>query len=690
MGDRTGQQFGNYRLLRSLGRGGFAEVYLGEHIHLQTQVAIKILSTQLVAKDLERFLREARTIASLKHNHIVHVFDFGIQEDIPFLVMDYAPNGTLRQRHPKESRVSLSDVLLYVQQIAPALQYAHDRRVIHRDVKPENMLLGSEGEILLSDFGIAVTTATSTSQQQSKTPAGTAAYMAPEQIMGKPCTASDQYALGVIVYEWLSGEQPFHGSFWEMYAQHLNAPVPFLQKANPEISPEVGQCITKALAKNPDERFASVQDFATVLQDAYQQAVSVLISVPSQPLSAEKLPASYNGQDHQTCLKTPSETPVSQEIGPDDPTFLKTPSGVSPLPKATPNNQALLEIKEEAPPLPNVSQEESRVLKISAATLTPTGIDPDEPTPKDPEPMVHVTTEPSSISAPPSTIPHQAQRPGKLGRRTKKSLIIAASIFLLLLLVAIPFIIAAIVTHSTNTHTQQVAHQSTLTRQSLPPQQLTQPPATGNAQSLQRQLSSTQTQSSTVQATGQGTTPGQHATGYLTFVWSSVTSNDPAANGVHLPAGSTFSIELPTASLLGVIDEPLSVGPSNPTATLPAHIEPAGTAGNISAGQYSTTVGGSSNGDALAVYNPNDFTGGTDPQPHTFVQQSDIDNAATPLKNSTTSAAEIQLMQQLRSGEHLAGKPQCTSNVTSDRAVNDQVANVMVTVSTTCTATVSM
>src|SRR5262249_20429582 len=162
-------------------RGGFAEVYLGEHIHIQRQVAIKILSNQLGTTDLNRFLREAQTITSLKHPHIVQVLDFGIQAEIPFLVMDYASKGTLRQRHPKESRISLDEVLSYAQQIAPALQYAHDHHVIHRDVKPENMLLGSQGEILLSDFGIAVTTVTSTSQQ-TKTTAGTVAYMAPEQI----------------------------------------------------------------------------------------------------------------------------------------------------------------------------------------------------------------------------------------------------------------------------------------------------------------------------------------------------------------------------------------------------------------------------------------------------------------------------------------------------------------------------
>src|SRR5215472_12850364 len=124
MSDRVGQQFGNYQLLRLLGAGGFAEVYLGEHIHLGTQAAIKVLYTQLGRNDSEQFRNEARTIAHLEHPHIVRVLDFGIEGTTPFLVMTYAPGGTLRTRHPKGSVLPLSTVVPYVQQAASALQYA--------------------------------------------------------------------------------------------------------------------------------------------------------------------------------------------------------------------------------------------------------------------------------------------------------------------------------------------------------------------------------------------------------------------------------------------------------------------------------------------------------------------------------------------------------------------------------------
>src|SRR5262249_37065657 len=155
MADYVGKKFGNYRLLHTLGRGGFAEVYLGEHIYLNTQAAVKVLHTQLASGQNDQFLAEARTIARLEHPHIVRVLEFGLEEGMPFLVMTYAPNGTVRQQHPRGQPLPLPRIVQYVQQTADALQYAHDQRLIHRDIKPENILLGRRNEILLSDFGIA-------------------------------------------------------------------------------------------------------------------------------------------------------------------------------------------------------------------------------------------------------------------------------------------------------------------------------------------------------------------------------------------------------------------------------------------------------------------------------------------------------------------------------------------------------
>jgi WD40 repeat protein len=259
--DLIGERVGNYRLIQFLERGGFADVYLGEHIHLNTLAAVKMLRTQLNPDNLSRFRNEARIIARLRHSHIVSVLDFDVQNGIPFLVMDYAPNGSLRQRHPSGSILPLSLINTYLSQIAEALDYAHTHHFIHRDIKPENMLLSWNDEILLSDFGIAVVLLTSRTDATVDI-VGTAAYMSPEQFNRKALPASDQYALGVVVYEWLSGSGPFQGTPREIAAQHLNTPPPALDTHNSQVTPEIERVVLKALAKDPEQRYAKVSDFA--------------------------------------------------------------------------------------------------------------------------------------------------------------------------------------------------------------------------------------------------------------------------------------------------------------------------------------------------------------------------------------------------------------------------------------------
>jgi tetratricopeptide (TPR) repeat protein len=190
-----------------------------------------------------------------------------VEENTPYLVMDYAPRGTLRDRHPKGTPLALETLLPYVKQVADALYYAHEQKLIHRDVKPENMLLGERGEVLLSDFGIA-TVAQSSRYQQTEGVAGTATYMAPEQLQGKPRPASDQFALGIVVYEWLTGTRPFQGTFTEIASQHVLTAPPPLRERVPTISEAVEQVVLTALAKDPHERFASVQAFANALEQA--------------------------------------------------------------------------------------------------------------------------------------------------------------------------------------------------------------------------------------------------------------------------------------------------------------------------------------------------------------------------------------------------------------------------------------
>ncbi len=280
--ERIGQSIGDYRLQCLLGKGTFGTVYLAEHLHDHTSAAVKVLHFPLTDRNTwQAFLNEARTIR-LQHPHIVPILDFDLsrRDDLPYLVMAYAEGGTLRERHPRGSKLSHETIDTYVQQLASALQYAHDHRIVHRDVKPENMLVRSDGTIQLSDFGIARISEHTNLVTQHQT-AGTPAYAAPEQTQGKPCPASDQYALAVVVYEWLTGQLPFQGELFAVMAQHRMDAPPSLSSICPDVSPRVEQVVLTALAKSPQDRFPTITHFAQTLHTALQD------TVPTQPLSKE-------------------------------------------------------------------------------------------------------------------------------------------------------------------------------------------------------------------------------------------------------------------------------------------------------------------------------------------------------------------------------------------------------------------
>lgn len=288
MANRVGQQLGNYKLEKLLGEGGFAEVYLAEHIHLKHKKAIKVLRTILSAQEGVSFRTEAQRLAQLTHPHIIPILDFDEREGFPYLVMEYAPNGSLRDRHSKGSRVPLPTIVTYVQQVASALQYIHSQKLIHRDVKPENMLLGQDNKVLLSDVGIAVV-AHSEYSQRTQQATGTPYYMAPEQFRGKAEPASDQYSLGVVVYEWISGTLPFpEGDSLQLGFQHAFEPPPPLRSVASAVSADVEKVVMAALSKTPQERFMSIQAFATALDKAVQtksmaQPVTRLYPTPTIP-----------------------------------------------------------------------------------------------------------------------------------------------------------------------------------------------------------------------------------------------------------------------------------------------------------------------------------------------------------------------------------------------------------------------
>ncbi|HLX40183.1 MAG TPA: serine/threonine-protein kinase [Ktedonobacteraceae bacterium] len=291
-----GQRFGNYRLIDSLGSGGCADVYLGEHVYLETPGAVKIPHMEQVYRGVEMqgFNYEARIAAQFIHPHIVRVLDFGMQRQVPFLVMDYAPNGTLRQYHPAGSQLVPKVVLQYVRELTAAVEYIHSQGFIHLDIKPENMLLGPHNELWLSDFSIA--TAAHAIADNDAIVQGTAVYMAPEQIHGNACFQSDQYALAVVVYEWLSGYPPFQGEAYDILHQHFRPVLPSLCASTPLVSPSVENVVFKALAINPQERFESVQAFANALHDAFERRPHMVQQNGPQHVRLQPPPPAKQGE----------------------------------------------------------------------------------------------------------------------------------------------------------------------------------------------------------------------------------------------------------------------------------------------------------------------------------------------------------------------------------------------------------
>jgi len=284
------------------------------------------------------------------------------------LVMDYAPNGSLRQRYPKGKLVLLPQIVSFLKPVAAALQYAHDKKFIHRDVKPENMLIGQHQEVLLSDFGIAtITQSTSSLSESAQSTSGTLAYMAPEQIEGHPRLASDQYALGVVVYEWLCGERPFEGSVSELIAQHLSMqPLP-LRERIPTIPAEVEQLVLRALAKDPKARFASVTAFSAALEEASRRALSLTAQLASEQPALG--PAAATGYDtvavapSQPVLPTETTPSADLPVGPLEPTVY--PASSAQNGHDTPQSGAVAEA-------PKLDQVVAPTAAVMPAPLEPT------------------------------------------------------------------------------------------------------------------------------------------------------------------------------------------------------------------------------------------------------------------------------------------------------------------------------
>jgi eukaryotic-like serine/threonine-protein kinase len=274
-----GHVLGRYRLLQMLGRGGMGEVWLAEDSELHRQVAVKLLPPVLSQEQdyLRTFAEEAHLVASLEHPNILPAHDFGevlLGDDIiTYLVMPVINGGSLRDRIKGSSDLLSTELSLkFLQQAASAIDYAHSRRVLHRDIKPGNMLLQDDW-LYLADFGLAKLLSTSTYRSRTHAGAGTPEYMAPEQTRGKAVGASDLYSLTIIAYQLFTGQLPFRGDNpFAIMVQHIKDAVPPPRQFNSELSEEMERVILKGLSKQSQERYPSSQAFVDALINAWQNS----------------------------------------------------------------------------------------------------------------------------------------------------------------------------------------------------------------------------------------------------------------------------------------------------------------------------------------------------------------------------------------------------------------------------------
>ena len=275
MSSLTGRLFGRYHILERVGRGGMASVYRAHDRKSGQDVAVKFISPA-IAQDpefLRRFRREVKVVARLDHPNIVPVHDYGEQDGYAYLVMPFLNVGSLSDRL-KQGPLSLEQGGALFKEVTSALAFAHRHGVVHRDVKPSNILLDESGQALLADFGLARSLKGSSSLTGSAV-IGTPAYMAPEQVQGKIASAhSDQYALGVVLFQLATGTLPYEANTpIGVLIKHVNEPFPAARTRNPSVPVGVEQVILKATAKDPKQRFETISDMNRALQAAVAHAL---------------------------------------------------------------------------------------------------------------------------------------------------------------------------------------------------------------------------------------------------------------------------------------------------------------------------------------------------------------------------------------------------------------------------------
>ena len=275
--DLSGKQLGDYSIIRRLGRGAMAEVYLAEQKSLGRQVALKVLKKELASDPtyVQRFRREAQAAASLVHANIVQVHDVACIDGVHFITQEYVQGVNLQQYVARNGTLDLKLGLLVIRQAAAALAKAADQKIVHRDIKPENIMITKSGEVKVADFGLARVLQLEGSVQltQAGMTMGTPLYMSPEQAEGKPLDhRSDIYSLGIACYHVLAGKPPFKGdTALAVAVQHLNKSPEPLENIRPDLPPALARIVHKMIAKSPDHRHQSARELVRELRPLLQE-----------------------------------------------------------------------------------------------------------------------------------------------------------------------------------------------------------------------------------------------------------------------------------------------------------------------------------------------------------------------------------------------------------------------------------
>lgn len=316
MQDLLDRALGKYVIIAEIGRGGMGAVYKARDVELDRVVAIKVLSPYLVGEPrlVQRFMREARLAANLDHPNIVTIYDIGGEGSYYYFAMKYLDGVTLKEYVVQNGPLAPEETLPLVRQLASALDYAHGQNLIHRDIKPGNVIIGSDGQLSLTDFGLAKV-AENLKLTASGDTIGTLEYMAPEQARGDAVKGSDIYSLGVIVYEMLTGRLPFQGNNQAtLLYQHLHDPPPPLHQWNPSVPPEVEKVVLQAMAKDPADRYPTAGEFSRALEEAVRKALPVApVRRPAEPAKARPAPAP--AETAATAAATPLAAGLARVVG---------------------------------------------------------------------------------------------------------------------------------------------------------------------------------------------------------------------------------------------------------------------------------------------------------------------------------------------------------------------------------------